>query len=159
MASTLELMNAAKLSLYDNKPVGYFLQAVTQSIPNSAYTALTFDTVLLDNWGGWSAGDTTKYTVKLAGKYKVSGQAYLAGNATGSRFTRAAYNGGGVGGGIGEVGTPGAVALTVPTPVVIVQAVVGDFFQIATFQSTGGALSTNASTSNASSFTVEWISF
>lgn len=155
-----DILSLSRLSFYDNKPMAYLYQGPSQSIPNSSYTPLTFDTVSIDNWGGWSAGDPTKYTVKVAGKYKVSAMVYFAANATGGRFLRLLYNTAAVFGSIGEDGNPSASnSQTVISPPVIIQASVGDFFQAAAFQASGGALATIAGSANTSSMTVEFLSF
>lgn len=159
MASSLEVLALAKLSFYDNKPGFYAYQGSVQSIPNTAFTNITFDTVSIDNWSGWSAGDTTKYTVQVAGKYLITGTVYYAANATGARFARISKTGTVINGSLGEVSLGSASnAGTVTTSTVIVQAAIGDYFQIGFYQSSGAALSTNAGLPNVSSFTVEFMS-
>ncbi len=53
----------------------------TQSITGSAWTAVAMQTADEDNYGGWSSGSPTLYTVQAAGLYIIDGGAYLAGQS------------------------------------------------------------------------------
>src|SRR5215471_19985175 len=58
-----------------------------QSIPNAAYTALTFDTEQLDPMGG-HAGSGSTITPTKPGLYLVMASVVFAANATGRRFIK-----------------------------------------------------------------------
>lgn len=162
MASTLELLNAARLAFYDNKPSATLYQTATQSFTSGSFTAITFGAVLTDNWSGWSAGSSTRYTVQVAGYYRVSGVALLgtSGSTTGSRIARIAQNGTAINGSVGEQeGVVSAVTQACWTPLVIVSAAVGDFFELFYQQNSGATQNTNAANPTGSSMTVEFVHF
>ncbi len=73
-------------------------QTTAQSIASStsAWTSIQFPTKSIDNYGGWSSGANTKYTVQRAGLYTIIGFAALDGltSQTGYVACRLSINGG-----------------------------------------------------------------
>lgn len=60
-------------------------RSTSQSIPDATDTAITFDGVNSDAWVCWSAGNATRLTAPVTGRYMAVGTAHFAGNATGVR--------------------------------------------------------------------------
>lgn len=159
MASTLEIMNAARIAFWGNKPSAFIYQQTGQSVANISYTAINFDTVGHDNWGGWSSGSPSRYTVQVAGIYRLSGIIFWGANGTGQRVSRLLYNGNQINGSQAEVSVVAGYGQSCMTPVIEQACAVGDYLQLAGYQSSGGALSTNNSAPAFSSMTVEFVSF
>lgn len=160
MASTLEIMNAAQLAFLLNKPSAFLYQATSQSIPSGAYTNLTFDTAAIDNWGGWSSSDTTRYTVQVAGVYEVGSVSYWPSGTSAQRIMRVLQNGSQVNGGQSEIpGLTGSYAYTLDSPICEVKCAVGDYLQVAVYQASGAAISTNATAPAYSSMFVKFVRF
>jgi hypothetical protein len=60
-------------------------RTTNQSIPDSANTAITFDTDNSDLWGVWNSGNATRLTVPIAGRYVAIGQLHFAAADNGIR--------------------------------------------------------------------------
>lgn len=118
-------------------------QTVAQSIPHNTVTAITFGIADFDRLTGWSSGTPSRYTAQAAGWYEATGGVAYASNATGARAVHITKNGSGTplnGSGTYLTSTASPVVATRPTPV---QLIVGDYLQLTTFQSSGGALNTD----------------
>lgn len=141
-------------------PLAILRQTVAQSIPNNAMTALLFDTEDLDREGGHStSSNTSRYTAQTAGYYEVSGAVGFTGNATGSRLAQINVNGTGQNGtevGWGTVPNSGHLEIVVPSTMVYLN--VGDYVELAAFQSSGGALNTFLSGVIQARMNVRWVS-
>lgn len=157
MADTLTLLNSARLTFYDNRPVAFLKQTVAQSIPNATNTAITFGVAVGDTWSAWSAGSPSLYTVQVAGLYAVSGIVLFVANATNARDAMLNYNGTTIVGSQAEYPGSASSVGTASTPWVLQQAVVGDTFQLVGSQNSGGSLNTLVGTNTASSMTVMWL--
>lgn len=160
MADTLELLNAAKLAFYDNVPAAYIVQGTSQTFANNTTTAVQFDTVVLDNWGGWSGGSPTRYTFQVAGVYLLNGNVIWTGNASGRRISEYRINGVDVPGSAGDLQSSGTNNITVPTASVLVNASVGDYIELFANQNSGGNLDTwgpGATNNFISSMAINWL--
>lgn len=94
MASSLEIMNAANIAFLLNKPIFQSQQASAQNIASGfTGTAITLSSPILDTYSGWSAGNPTRYTAKVAGYYLVIGQIGFATNTSGNRVMQILRNG------------------------------------------------------------------
>lgn len=60
-------------------------RVATQSITNSTYTKITFDTETYDNNSFWTAGDPTKIGFVTAGYYRIDGKALFSNNNNNNR--------------------------------------------------------------------------
>jgi hypothetical protein len=54
------------------QPACRMMRAAAQSIPNAAWTTITWDTEVIDTGGMWVAGTPTKLIAAVAGIYQVS---------------------------------------------------------------------------------------
>ena len=141
-----------------NPPIMVCTQTVTQSVNNNAWTALGLDTEQADTYGGHSTTtNTSRYTAQAAGWYTVCGVSVWAANATGVRGARIHVNGSVVQGSTGLIATATTGSFTgIATPVRAVQLAVGDYVEVAGYQSSGGALSTGVASDLASALFVAW---
>lgn len=128
-----------------NPPTFVGTQTVAQSIANSAWTAITLDTEQLDDYDGHSTSvNTSRWTCPTgyAGWYTVCGVYAPFGNATGFRAARIQVNGSPILGAASYIPPAGAIDTGIVTPTRDIQLAVGDYVQLAGFQSSGGALNT-----------------
>jgi hypothetical protein len=160
MANTLEVLNAAKIAFYDNRPTAFLVQTSFGSIPNTTLTPLSFQVANYDKWGAWSSGANTRYTAQVAGIYAVSGYVTWVPNGTGTRIGTIMYNGSGVQGGESEnAAVNGTNNATSVAPPILISAAVGDYFQLGAYQSSGGSLFTDVAGTLAPSMTVQFVRF
>ncbi|HEY9475613.1 MAG TPA: hypothetical protein VIS06_17410 [Mycobacteriales bacterium] len=70
-------------------------QGSTQTLTSGSWASITFTGAQLDNYGGWSAAQPSRYTAQRPGLYYVYGLASVgeSSGATGYRATRLAVNG------------------------------------------------------------------
>lgn len=155
MATAGMTITAQFLDKLENPPLAVLQQTVTQSIPNGAWNTLTFDTEIVDTYGGHSTvTNTSRYTCQLAGWYRVGGRAAFNGNATGSRGCRVHINGAFIQGAATLVGA-GTLA-GIPECFHLLYLNVGDYVEIAGGHNSGGALSTAYAGESASMMYVKW---
>lgn len=161
MASTLDLLNAARIAFYDNMPSALLVRNANQSVSNSTDTAISFDTVSYDNWTGWVVGSPTRYTIQVAGTYSISGSIAWAGSAAGRRISYLRINGSTqVPGSAGDFASSAVNTLVAPTPTILYQLSVGNYIELIGNQNCGVALNTNSSVGGNAfvpSLTVQWI--
>ncbi|MFD3929681.1 hypothetical protein [Streptomyces sp. NPDC058614] len=146
MEMTEERMNSAALI---GRTVFKATRDTSQSIPDTASAnpdvanSLSWETVEIDDLGGWASGAPTRYTSQLDGWYKIDAKVSFNGSAAGTARTL----------GIFESGTlaPGGHYRSAKTPTALVDTVTGflslllaagDYIQLAPGQSTGSALLT-----------------
>ena len=145
MASTLEILNAAQLGLLLNRPTAMLLQTTTFTAATSANTQVPFQSAVGDVWGGWSSGAATQYTVQVAGTYRLDGMVVWPGNSTGNRSVQLYHNGSLVNGTVATwAAPPGASQFPQSAGPVQVAAAAGDTFQLNVYQSSGSALTMQA---------------
>lgn len=139
------------------KPLARLRATAVQSIPNNAFTSVTFDTETFDYDNSHTT--TSRYTAGTAGVYLVSGQCGFVGNATGARDIQLAVNGTAYSdseNGFATVPNAGNIGLVIATD--LVQLNVGDYLELQVFQSSGGALNTLIGGAANPRMTVMWVS-
>lgn len=143
------------------KPACRVRQTVVQSIPNSAYTAITYDAEDYDNDGMHSTStNTSRITCVTPGRYIIVAADSVAVSATGIRIiqvrTTLAASGTRVGASllVPAQGTTNADLSTAWSDYLFA----GDYFEAILFQNSGGALNTVPSSNNTSlaSCSVYW---
>lgn len=149
MASAFEVLALSKLSFYDNKPTATMYETSAFAAPNnpSPYPTVPWQASSEDNWGGHSnVTNNTRYTVQVAGTYRVSGVVTWTSSATGTRACDVQKNGTRVPSNSSGSTFVEAVAgfLSVPVPATNVVCAVGDYLEIGAFQNSGGTLNTVA---------------
>lgn len=134
---------ADHVAALQNPPRALLRQTVAQSLTNSAFTALTFGTEDIDSHNGHSTStNTSRYTVQTGydGDYQLSGTAAIAAAAGGGRGTRWFKNGTAINGSETMVGNVNPLNQGQPAVTIIVSAVAGDYFELAAWQDSGGAI-------------------
>lgn len=155
--STLEQMQqlADVVSFLRNKPAAVLRQTVAQSIPNGTFTAITFDGEDLDNVAGHTT--TSRYTVQYPGWYQLGGVYAAAPNASNGRGCRWYKNG------IDVAGSESMLQAVVnslnhgqPAIAMLAYGETGDYFEMAAWQSSGGALNSVVSSPAFSQASIAW---
>lgn len=112
----------------------------TQSIPNSAYTVVTFDTEDVDTDGLHSTSSNTgRLTARVPGYYRVWCNLQYAANATGTRAGRVRKNGATLLYTLPTALSTAAVDATIGGSFVV-QLVATEYVELEAFQDSGGAL-------------------
>jgi hypothetical protein len=139
-------------------PIASLRQAVTQSIANSTFTAITLDTSDVDTDNGHSVvTNTSRYTPQTAGYAQYSGGVAWSVNTTGGRGTYWAQNGSLL---ISEAMMATVSALNVGTVARTKQIFSNgstDYVEMQAYQTSGGALSTVATSSAECAMEVRWV--
>lgn len=147
-----ELVSASKLnsylrdviSFYLNRPSAILTHSLTQSISDSTFTAVAFNTEVADTDGGHSTTtNTTRYVVQTAGTWRITANVPWATNAAGKRELFIRVNG---------ATDWSSSAITAGSNVSLGMSVtdniplnVGDYVEAVVWQSSGAALNvTNA---------------
>lgn len=144
------------------KPVAQLYSVAVQSVPSGAATPLTYDTERIDNdpdgIGGHSTSvNTSRFTARYPGWYRISGRYTYAANATGFRGVAVGVNGTqlpdtfAVGptpsaGLSGHVATSGEAFLNV-----------NDYAELLAQQTSGGGLNTDTANAAYCAMTVEFV--
>lgn len=160
-SSTLNAL-AAALTWAQSPPKAVLRSAAAQSIPNTTWTSLTWDTEDDDSVDGHStSSNPSRYTAVYAGWYLVNGVYAAAANATSKRMTRWAVNGTAVTSTMVALPPVTVAANGTACPAVgkLVYLGIGDYVELQAWQGTGGALLTDvAFTDGQSGMSVLWIS-
>ena len=133
--------------------------SANQSINNTTWTALNFDTEAFDQAGGAASTmhdtvtNNTRLTCRYAGVYQIFGQASWAANATGERRLRIYLNN------TTEINqneyTNYGAGLTVIMQIGALYALaVNDFIELMGYQASGGALNSLTGTPGSPSFSM-----
>lgn len=143
-----------------NEPIAVLYQGAAQSIPNSAFTAVTFDQSLTDSYGAHSnTTNPSRMVAQVAGFYDLDGGFSLAAsNTTGARDGQWYKNGSAIstpGAGV-VVGGSASNTCTTPMPGLQVFLGVGDYVELFVFQNSGGAINTNVATFT-SYVSIRWV--
>lgn len=131
-----------------NPPAAAYQQVTTQSIVSggAGTAAITWPTPVLDLYGGYVAGNPTRYTGQVAGYYLISGSVSYATNATGNRLAEIHKNGAG-----GAIVQGAVLACTTANSTTV--AVTGlvfmngttDYIELFAYQNSGAPLGTTPS--------------
>jgi len=142
MAGSLEVLDAARLAFYDNKPTATLYNTVAPSIPNNSLAPVSWNSSTDDNWLGHNSGvNPSRYTIQVAGLYGLSGVASFAGSATGYRLAAWFKNGTEVTATRSYMPNPGTtINCSVGLPTFGIRLVVGDYIEMALYQNIGSPL-------------------
>jgi hypothetical protein len=117
----------------------------------SAITGLTSD-----NYGGWSAGNPTRYTFPVAGRWYVAGQAAFASSNSGICQSGLRVNGGTTSWGTKAAAPATSTAGVIAASEQYLRVSAGDYVQLIAFQSSGGSLSLTTSPPSYSKLIALW---
>ncbi|MDH6108857.1 hypothetical protein P3T36_002988 [Kitasatospora sp. MAP12-15] len=77
-----------------NPPIFVGTQAVSQALPNSSWTPISFDTTVIDTYSGHSnTVNPSRYTAQVAGWYTICGNFVTVPNNTSIRAAQIQVNG------------------------------------------------------------------
>lgn len=130
----------------DKTPRAVVTRAVTQSIPNNALTAITWDTVVINDYvlPLFALGAPTIITLQEPGFYSVSAHVSFAANATGYRQIRIEFSGTPVTAqSLNNLGASVGIDLNIGANVYTPTTT--DTIRVTVFQNSGGALGTATS--------------
>lgn len=147
------------VNFLSNPPICALNQLTTQSIPNNSFTSISFADaggVIVDSYSGHSTTvNPSRYIAQVAGYYLVIGRAGTPGTTDTKRMTCIAVNGTLYRN--NEVDSPDADLHTVET-VALVHLNALDYVEAQVYQLSGGAISTNvSSTAYGPSIEVIWL--
>ena len=118
-------------------------QTVAQALANQTWTGLTLDVEDLDSYNGHSTvTNSSRYTAQEPGWYTSCGAFSAAGNTTGFRAARLQVNGTAIAGAANYVVANGSSETGVVTPTRDIFLNIGDYVEVAGWQSSGGSLNT-----------------
>lgn len=145
--ATTEYTDRATGQASSSRPFGRAGRTTAQSIPNAAWTAISFNSELTDSDGMVDiAGQPTRVTCVTPGNYDIHASVAMTANATGMRGIRIHhFNNAGASQGIYgshiHLSNTAATGSNLVTSTAIPLAA-GDYIQIEVYQSSGGALNT-----------------
>jgi len=93
VATTAELLVSTQLALVSSPPSFAGYQGVTTSAAWAGWGTIGLDTVITDNYSGWSSARPTRYTAPWSGWYEAAGVASYPINPTGFRSATLGVNG------------------------------------------------------------------
>jgi len=140
-------------------PIAELRQTVAQTLTTGVWASVTFDVEDKDSVSGHdTVTNNSRYTAVYAGWYQCSGGVGFVVNATGIRGTRWSVNGTALNGSqTSEAPTTVTAAQWTPRTKQIYLNV-GDYVELQAFQSSGGNLNTDVTTTNQSHMSVRWVS-
>lgn len=133
-------------------------QIVAQSLPDGAFTALTFTAEDVDSTGMHSTSvNTTRATSVYPGWYYFSASSSTAANGTGRRGGQWAVNGTTLNAASTLV-PPHTAAVVIPSKGLLIFLNVGDYVEYKAYQNSTAALSTLVTSQEQSNMTGFWVS-
>ncbi|WP_433537601.1 hypothetical protein ACQPZK_07600 [Micromonospora sp. CA-249363] len=156
-------LTAARLGFLVQPPLARLRQTVAQAIPNITATALTFTTEVVDNdidgVGGHSTTtNTTRWTARYPGWYRVSGGCAFANNSTGFRLLSWSVNGSIIPGVDVLLAAVSGNTTRIPARTAVIYLNEGDYLELKAYQSSGGSLNTAVGSDEQASMDVLWVS-
>jgi hypothetical protein len=114
-------------------------RAATQSIPNNAYTAVSFDTEIRDDGSIWSSGSPTRFTAPVDGWYVIAGSVSWSARTGYSRRLIILLDGSSW---IGKSGVPAPSDYNDPAQsvAVVYYMTAGQYVEFAVLQNSGSSL-------------------
>lgn len=147
------------------RPLARLQQAVAQTFTTATYTAVTWDTKIVDRDTGWSSGSNTRYTAQTPGIYLVSANIAWASNSSNLRaqyfqVTTGSNNpyGAAVTIPFGFASLPAAGNSGTVSQALTPYLYVNDYLQVFAYQNSGGNLNSFVTGIEAMFFTIEHVS-
>lgn len=133
-------------------------RSTDQNIPDASDTAITFDGVNSDQWGAWSAGQATRLTAPVTGRYMAVGNVTFAANGTGWRRVWIERTGTSTVGRVDQIniGAGSAMWLNVTTQAFDMTAGT-DYVRLMVRQNSGGGLAALNSSTNSPALTLIYL--
>lgn len=146
----------------DNPPRARLLQTgdasnVGQTIPNAAYTTLSWGTTQILVGMGFSAGQPTRLTCLAAGTYEFTGACAFSINAAGGRLVGLKKNGVQINASASSSMATSNYHHVQPLPAILLDLAVNDYVEMECHQGSGAALYAPVNVNQASHFTAKRI--
>lgn len=120
------------------EPVFMGTQTSSQNVPSGAWTAININTEQIDTYGGHdTVTNNSRYTAPIAGWYSVCGVTCWSANSTGTRASRIHVNGTVIQGSSQMYAPNPSNTTGVATPLRVVYLNVGDYVEVAGWNSSG----------------------
>ena len=147
---------------FGQAPAAKLRQSVAQAIANSSPTAITFNLEDLDTdpdgIGGHStSSNTSRYTARYPGWYRVGGGVSFANNATGLRVVSWAVNGSNVAGSdvlVNAVTGSNTTRMAARSDLIRLEE--GDYLELRALQTSGGSLNTAVTNDEQATASITW---
>jgi hypothetical protein len=124
-------------------PAAHLRQTTAQTLVNGTWTTVTFGAEDYDNAGGHDpASNTSRYTIKQAGRYQLAGGFSVATNAAGGRAAVWYRNGASFPSVMVDLPPVQLGYTIVPARTVQVQCALNDYIELAVYQDSGASLAT-----------------
>lgn len=150
-----------RIEFLNSRPMFHAVQTVAQTIGNGAFTALTFTTEVVDNYGGHSTStNNDRYTIQVDGWYQLTGgTGWVASASTTTQRGSSWYKNGNQLDGSQVLFTAGAnTTLQQVARTMFVSCVAGDYIELRAYQNTGGNLNTDVAFNGVySSMSILWV--
>ena len=161
IASGSRITPARLAFVLGGRPAAKLRQTVAQAIPNNSPTAITFNVEDLDadpdGTGGHStSSNTSRYTCRYPGWYRVGGGASIVTNGTGVRVLSWAVNGTHVPGSDVLAFASSVNSIRVAARADLIRLNEGDYLELRLYQSSGGALNTAVGNDEQATMSVSW---
>lgn len=151
------------IAFLQNKPAARLRQTVAQILTTATYASITFTTEDFDDdpdgvGGHDNAVNTSRYTARYAGWYRLGGAVNFTSNATGIRACRWTVNGTAVNASesIGQSVSVGGFGSSAVARAEHVFLNVGDYVELQGRQDSGGNLNTDVNAAAMSSMSIAW---
>jgi hypothetical protein len=146
---------------FGQAPAAKLRQTIAQTLINGTPTALTFTTEDLDTdpdgIGGHStSSNTSRYTARYPGWYRLGGGATFVSNATGVRLLSWAVNGTNVAGSDVLVSAVSSNTTRVAARADLIYLAEGDYLELRVYQSSGGNLDTRVTNDEQATISITW---
>lgn len=142
----------------NSPPIAYLTQSSAQSIPTATFTAITFNTEVIDTAGGHSdVTNNSRYTAQKAGYYLLGGGVTFASNS-GFKATRWAKNGSSIAGSQMDVTSSAGAEWPVMARTIVVQLSISDYVELQGYHEVGVNHNTGISADTRSSMSVVFLS-
>ncbi len=162
-AALTTLVNSleAIINQQQTRAAAYLRAGATQSLSSATWTSLLLSVEDFDDdpdgIGGHSTSvNTSRYTARYAGWYRVGGGVGFASNATGNRACRWAVNGTLVDGSPTIMPACNGLATDVPSRSILIFLNANDYLEIQGYQSSGSPLNTTIVGGDSTSISISW---
>lgn len=148
---------AASNTFLTTVPLAVAYQTASQNITNGTWTMIALDSTLVDTDSQHSNSvNNTRFTCQVAGWYSVSGAVSFNTNATGARGAAIFKNGSALTITSGGLTAASNVIHIAPISEVLVPLNIGDYVELAGWQSSGGTITTANGTQYDSCLYARW---
>lgn len=146
------------ISFLENPPIAQLYQTSGQSVPSGSNTAVTFDSTLVDTYGGHSNSvNNTRYTAQVAGWYLCCGLVAFPQNNNGGRSANLQKTGVAIQSSLVQQPPSTVFNCIMTTPSVLTFMNVGDYIEVIAEHNAGVGLTLVTGAPAGSGLSVVWV--